>query len=280
MRLHVNINIRRVYRVRQIENVEGISKLKKIKDLENQIEQGFAKLRSPEFHPPEELNPLTPRGFRLRVTLKGGNDRKKKSTAAADCWSPEHGDSLVIHFEHEPGIDPIRQAQQNAAVDKLMRDYGFSSGDFDPATGMLRVHREDRVAAPASHEAQTAAPADADPVRDLILALNQAELRPDFRFVALKWFRDTALVEGGLAWARSDQERQRVLKEAIVRKMVLTNRIPNPRSPEFPVTSVRLNRMLPGVASILRGSGQDADEFAPASIRGESLSSTVLRDRR
>jgi hypothetical protein len=40
-----------------------------------------------------------------------------------------------------------------------------------------------------------------DRLSNLVRALDRAEGRPGYEFVALKWFRDTALVHEGLSWA-------------------------------------------------------------------------------
>jgi hypothetical protein len=255
-----------------------------IHELENQIELGLAKLRTQTL--PVELKPLIPRGYSARVTLRSASERKKKSTAAAECWSPELGDTLLIHFEPDAGTNPDRQINENKAIDALMRTADLSREEAE--TIVLGMSAKAKSIRDGSHPAASAPAAElrrdemasADPIRDFVLALNQAESRPDFKFVALKWFRDTALVEGGLAWAQSDAERQRVLREAIEKRMVLTGRMPNPRSPQFPVTSIRLNHLLPEVQSIIRGAGQSGDDFEPAPIRGEPLSATILRERR
>ena len=226
--------------------------------------------------------PLVPQGFRARITLRSATDRKKKRTATADSWSPESGDSVIISFEPIPGIDPERQEKENRNVDYLIREFGLSR---EEAIGLSKRHPSARAAQPeraSSDPAETAASAAAtgDPIQDVVLTLHHAESRSDFKFIALKWFRDTALVEAGFPWAAADSERQRVLKQAIDRNMILTGRVPNPRAPEFPVTSVRLNRLLPEVLAVLQQSGESVDDFEPAAIRGEALSATILRDRR
>ena len=49
---------------------------------------------------------------------------------------------------------------------------------------------------------------------------------------------------------------------------------------KFPVTTIRLNRLLPEVKAAL-GKGDNADlEFRPIEIHGEPLSTTILRERR
>jgi hypothetical protein len=57
------------------------------------------------------------------------------------------------------------------------------------------------------------------------------------------------------------------------------SKVPNPKSPQFPVTAIRLNRLLPEIQAILGEQVADSD-FRPVDIRGEQLSATVLRERR
>ena len=90
-----------------------------------------------------------------------------------------------------------------------------------------------------------------DPLSDLIRALDRAESRPGYEFVALKWFRDTVLPAEGFPWASYHSARQTVLRDAIDKRLILTSKMPNPRSPQFPVTAIRLNRLVPEVMGIL-----------------------------
>jgi hypothetical protein len=60
----------------------------------------------------------------------------------------------------------------------------------------------------------------------------------------------------------------------------LTYKVPNPKSPAFPVTAIRLNRRHPEVAAALEDEEGATSEFAPLAIKGEPLSATVLRERR
>jgi len=211
-----------------------------IEELQRQLESGPLQAA---------LEPVKPNGYRARVTLRGP-ERKKRNTASADGWSPQNGDTVVIHFEPSSAVGQSRT---------------------------------DSEAKPAPQNQRTVVPSRSptpDPVPDLISALDRAESRPGFEFVALKWFRDSALVEEGFAWAQTESARQSALRDAIANRLILTNKVENPRSPQFPVTTVRLNRLLPEVQAILRGSGQGAEEFEPVSIKGEPLSATILRDRR
>jgi len=71
-----------------------------------------------------------------------------------------------------------------------------------------------------------------------------------------------------------------VLREAIEKRLVLTNKVPNPKSPQFPVTALRLNRSLPETQAILGTHDTTSSEFQPVAIRGEAISTTILRERR
>jgi hypothetical protein len=118
-----------------------------------------------------------------------------------------------------------------------------------------------------------------DHMSDLIKALDRAESQPGYSFVALKWFRDTALPSEGFAWANAASVRE-ALRDCIDKRLVLTSKVPNPRSPEFPVTAIRLNRLMPEVRAILGTEDGGMPDFQPVPIRGENLSATVLRERR
>jgi hypothetical protein len=65
-----------------------------------------------------------------------------------------------------------------------------------------------------------------------------------YDFVSLKWFRDVVLKAESFEWAQSDAARQAVLRESIEGRLVLTSNVQNPKSPQFPVTAIRLNRLL------------------------------------
>ena len=218
-----------------------------IEEVESRLEQGLAKLRSTEYKSLETLlQPLIPRGYRVRVSLMDKKGRKKRKSASADNWSPDLGE-VKINFE--PDVDSSLAIAEQQATPSIER----------PA------NKSNIVAS--------------DPISDLVRALDRVESRPGYQFVALKWFRDVALPAEAFEWVRSDSIRQNILREAIQRRLILTSRVPNPKSPQFPVTAIRLNRLLPEIQAILGDEIPDT-EFKPVDIRGESLSATVLRDRR
>jgi len=221
-----------------------------IKDIESQLEQGISKLKSPEYKSLESLlHALVPAGYQPRVSLfDRDKGRKKRRSASAENWSPESGE-IRISFEPE-----------------LARPRHETTGVVPQRTLPKRLSTE--------------RPQLPDPIADLVRSLDRAEAKPGYEFVALKWFRDLVLPAEGYDWAKSESSRQNVLREAIERRLVLTSKVPNPKSPQFPVTAVRLNRLLPETQAILGENAMSDSEFRPAPIRGEGLSATIIRDRR
>jgi hypothetical protein len=229
---------------------KGKNKMKStIEEFESRLQQSLEKS--------DALQPLVAKGYRVKVTLRD-DKRKKRKDASADTWSPE-SDLIQISFEKEPedAADKVVAAADAPQASRIeISDRPATSHDPDPRLAML------------------------DPLSDLIRCLDQAESRPGYTFVALKWFRDVALPAGASTWAQSDAVRSNILRDAIERRIVLTGRIPNPKSPQFPVTTIKLNRLIPEVRSVLGTGGSVEDGFEPITIRGESLSATVLRERR
>jgi hypothetical protein len=207
------------------------------------------------------LQSLVPKGYRVQVTLLDQNERKKRRSASAETWSPQ-SDLIRISFEKESEDRSDESAVSQAPQPPEIKGSNQSATGRDPAP----------VPAPGS--------AISDSLSDLIRCLDHAESRPGYTFVALKWFRDVALPASAPAWAESDAVRSNVLRDAIERRIVLTGRIPNPKSPQFPVTTIKLNRLLPEVRTALGPGGSVEEGFEPITIRGESLSATVLRERR
>ena len=187
-------------------------------------------------------------GFKPEVVLidDGRNKiRRRRKTASAESWSPEKGDQILIRFTYPQDSSTIQHETQP------------SSSPGDPESGGETT----------------------EAVREVIEALNRAEHRRGFDFVALKWFRDTALPAEPFSWSKSDSSRREILADAIQRRLILTNKVPNPRSP-FPVTTIRLNRLSPEVAAVLGEKAEADSDFHPVEIRGEPLSSTIIRERR
>jgi hypothetical protein len=213
-----------------------------IKDVEAQVEEKLADAL-------KELN-LLPQGYRFSVRLHGKSKDKKRNASFETSWVPDT-DTIYISFERIP-----QSAQQPA-----------------------------RSAVPAVTTVTSPEPGlvESDKISDLVRALDRAEARREpsdaFALGALSRAA-TALPLEGFAWVSVDSERRRILSEAIDRRLILLNKIPNPKSPQFPVTTIRLNRLVPEVKAILGDRDTVSADFQPVVIRGENLSTTVLRDRR
>jgi hypothetical protein len=193
-----------------------------------------------------DLN-ILPGGYKCSVRLHAKERDKRRTASFENNWAVET-DSINVTFEQ--------------AVEQ-------------PHAGPQPL-RPESTSAPAGH----AVPAPNNPLSDLIRALDRAESRPGYEFVALKWFRDTALPSEGFQWVRIETARNGILRDAIEKRLILTSRVPNPKSPQFPVTAIRLNRLMPEVRAILGSPRDGVPDFQPVAIRGEDLSMTVLRDRR
>ncbi|HEY6904651.1 MAG TPA: hypothetical protein VI216_10110 [Candidatus Acidoferrales bacterium] len=216
----------------------------KIQEIEQQLEQ------EPEVQEILKKFGFLRDGYTFSVRLHGESRDKRRTSVFEKYWKPET-DSICIRFK------PI--AEQSNVVSRP-EAHSTSVAPNDPGGT--------KVAPPTG------------PTFDLIRALDRAESRPGYNFVALKWFRDTALLLEGFSWANADTVRKGVLSDAINRRLILTNPVSNPKNPQFPVTAIRLNRLMPEVKAILGTGGESVPDFHPAQIRGENLSATILRDRR
>ena len=212
-----------------------------IEDVQSRLEKDLSPI----------LQSILPKGYRHRVALHG-KDRKVRKDASADNWSPEFGE-IRIHFE--PDTSAAASTLKSKPTTSATEDRGGQRPEGKP-------------------------PLPPDALCELVRALDRAESKPGYGFVALKWFRDAFLVSEGFEWAASDSTRGSVLRDAIEKRLIITSKVANPKSPEYPVTAIRLNRLLPETRAILGTSGTADSEFQPVKIRGESMSTTVLRDRR
>jgi len=207
-----------------------------------------------------ELGYQIPDNFQARVSLLDAKGRKKRSSAAAENWSWESG-RIELRFEptaslKEPGSDSA----------PLVHGTAVSPHQFAQST-VSAVTRTDN-----------AHPPEADLLRILAKTLDRAEGRPGWNFVPLKKFRDEILPAENPTLTGT--EWHSLLRSAIDKRFVLIGKVPNPKAPEFPVSTVRLNRLMPEVMALLgQSSGSDLD-FHPVEIRGEPLSATILRERR
>lgn len=230
----------------------------RIAEVEPQLAQ---KLDAPWKDILQELSfPIPDTGYRLRVSLHNAKRRKKPSNAAAENWSPTSSDRAEIWFEPAP-------SQQKALMTETPR-------------------MVERASSPKAQQISEGAPAQNTaifPEADLLKALDRAESKPGWSFVSLKKFRDEILPCEPFApgaFQPTDVHWQNLLRSAIEKRFILVGKVPNPKSPQFPVTTIRLNRLLPEVRAILGSDGDDSDlEFRPVEIKGEPLSTTVIRER-
>jgi hypothetical protein len=202
------------------------------------------------------LKPLIPAGYRAYFYLYDKNGRKKPKNAAAENWSPASGKIQIWFYPEEepvPAATTDRGEHPSAAISQT------------PAPGESSQHRATPVG----------------PLADLVRALSLAEQRPGFEFVSLKWFRDSALPDSGYEWAMAEGTRQDLLRAAIARRLILTSKVANPKDPQFPVTAIRLNHLMPEVQKILGEAADPAEsDFHPVQIAGEPMSATIIRERR
>jgi hypothetical protein len=200
-----------------------------------------------------------PEQDQLRVKLYKGS-RKTRSDASTDHWSPKSG-WIQLYFETKP----LQGGTGATTIDSVERQQ-ISESSILPGP------------ASASKSAQRiyVHPAEAD----LLKALDRAESTPGWSFVPLKKFRDEILPSEHHVSMRTDVEQQHILRSAIEKRLILVGKVPNPKSPQFPVTTIRLNRLLPEVQAVLGGGEYVDQDFHPVEIRGEPLSATVLRERR
>ena len=193
------------------------------------------------------LQNTIPGQYQLRVSLLDAKGRKKRSDASADNWSPASG-RIEIRFE------PSTAEGQATAPEDLRRE--ASKSDPPPAPLELEIR--------------------------LLKALHRAESTPGWNFVSLKKFRDEVLPHEPFApgaFQPTEVHWQEAIRRAIEKRWILTGKVQNPKSPQFPVTSIRLNRLMPEVQEVLGHAKQDLD-FHPIHIKGEPLSTTILRERR
>jgi hypothetical protein len=189
---------------------------------------------------------LAPPGYQAIVELCSESGRSKRRNAMADSWSPED-DEVRIYFERIDGDEP---------APRLTRV---------PRAVSSRVSEEE-------DEAEEMSPADFDArVKELSAALAEAE-RGGHAFIALKWFRDSFLPRKAFRWNQHPETRQAVLAEAIQRGVVVTSKIANPKTPAYPTTTIRLNRVEAGIP-------EEAQRFHPIEVQGEPVGVAIDEDR-
>ena len=206
---------------------------------------------------------LAPKGYQAIVELCSENGRSKRRNGDASTWSPED-DEIRIYFERTDDADeddePIAPrvrvqapARTRTRVPAPPEPANFGNlgnpGNFEPT-------------------APEPLPADIDDrIKELCNALAEAE-RGGHAFIALKWFRDSFLPRKAFVWNQTPESRQLILAEAIQRGVVLTSKIPNPKTPAYPTTTIRLNRAEAGIP-------EEAHRFRPVAIQGDPIADTI-----
>ena len=196
----------------------------------------------------------------MTIALLDETGQKKRCNASPENSSPESGE-IRIRFE------PADSSQAEVAVEE---------------SGVLASAEQD-AATNASMEVESLASEAATLLRQtnrkltqVLDALDRAEATPGWNFVPLRKFRDEILP----ADVPLPDERHALLDLAIKRRFVLVGKVPNPKAPQFPVTTVRLNRLMPEVKAILGQPDDEEADFHPVEIRGEPMSATIIRERR
>jgi hypothetical protein len=198
---------------------------------------------------------LAPAGYQAIVELCGENGRSKRRNASVSSWTPEE-DEVRIYFERVDGEAEDAEDDQPAALPRprALRAVpaSFEDGNVDPAHSALPADLDDRI-------------------KELCATLAEAE-RGGHAFIALKWFRDSFLPRKAFSWNQNPESRQMILAEAILRGVVMTSKIPNPKTPAYPTTTIRLNRAEAGMP-------EEAQRFRPVAVQGDALTSTLDDDR-
>lgn len=190
---------------------------------------------------------LAPPGYQAIVELCSENGRSKRRSASADAWSPEE-DEVRIYFER---ADDSEAGTRQPRASRPVHDHVFDE-------------EEDNQ--------EAVIPADLDArVKELCAALAEAE-RGGHAFIALKWFRDSFLPRKAFRWNQHPESRQAVLAEAIQRGVVLTSKIANPKTPAYPTTTIRLNRVEAGIP-------EEAQRFHPVAVHSGSIAEAIEEER-
>lgn len=215
-----------------------------ISEVEESIRQSLEGLRNIPFSEEVKagLSFLLRPGYRPVIQLEE-DGRKKRSNAAASNWNPDTGE-IVIFFEKEETAQPGNLLRKHPIQEEPSHPHASSPEEEQEVTSLQ--------------------------IQQCCQALAEAE-KAGRSFIALKWFRDDALVSHHYAWTADAESRQRVLARAIEMGTIKTSKIPNPKNPQFPTTTVSLNRE--------RSQAGVTPRFNPVPVRGEPVSYTIMRDR-
>jgi hypothetical protein len=254
-----------------------------ISDIEQTVQNGLEALRDAPLNEQitAALKFLTPPGYRPIAQFEE-DGRKKRSTASASNWNPETGE-IVIYFERTkldsvPPMSPERHAAGRSRINA-------ASSQASAAAALLGLDFESRLRRIREDSGLSNDPYVPDPlptfdtgavtpwqIQQCCEALAEVE-KAGKAFIALKWFRDQGLTSHGYSWAESLACRQAVLTKAIEEGAILTTQIPNPRAPQHPTTTVKLNRESEHALSV-------PPRYQPIRAKGgASASEIILRDR-
>ncbi len=239
----------------QYEEVDSLT----IPEAEELIEEALAELAdSPEVGSEASLQQalrfLAPPGYQAIVELCGENGRSKRRNASASSWTPEE-DELRIYFER---IDETAAEDEDRISERVTERASAPPRSRALARQVPELPEDD-----LDEEGPGRLPADIDDrIRELCATLAEAE-RGGHAFIALKWFRDSFLPRKSFSWNQNPESRQLILAEAILRGVVLTSKIPNPKTPAYPTTTIRLNRAEAGVP-------EEAQRFRPVAVQGNA----------
>ncbi len=233
-----------------------------ISDIEQTVQRGLEALRNAPLNDQiaAALKFLTPPGYRPIAQLEE-DGRKKRSTAAAWNWNPSTG-SILLYFEPlcpVPAATGIPAPSLESPQSKI------------PSAGFITHNRAQQL---ADEPLQQTDLEEVTPlqIQQCCEALAVAE-KAGKAFIALKWFRDNGLMALDYEWTASLTRRQSILAKAIEVGAILTSSIPNPRAPQHPTTTIKLNRESQYAQAI-------APRFQPIRTNGGiSASEILLRDR-
>jgi hypothetical protein len=217
-------------------------------DLERAIAQALLKVRelAAQNALPPVLQPLTliapPRGFMVDVELHPYTDHAREEEWSRDQrWDPRNGELAI-------GYEPI--------ADEAPREEQRPPGWY-----------ADELRGPQS----PVTPPDAQvALQDVVRVVARAESDPTLKFLALKFLRDQ-LLPRQVPWAARPHEAQIQINYAIDQGVLVTGKVENPRTPQYPVTTVSLNRDHPLVRSLAGATddGAGAPNGAPAASEGD-----------
>lgn len=183
--------------------------------------------------------------------------------------APSHAEPHVT-LEYDEAARKVRsKVRSDAAAEKY----------WDWSKTQLQVRWTARTALESEDAASAEPNASEDPLDEFLRALDEAESDPKKNYVVLKWLRDSYLPQRSYQWAGQPADRDRMIRRATELGLALTSKVPNPQNPQFPTTTIRLNRSHERVQRVI-GRSSASSRFRRIPIRGKPLSETVIESRR